>query len=94
MKITRTRTYEAKPAQIIIGAAATVAVEWALLDEKGNRADSEIVGHEVAEQPAEVQAAVATIMAWAATVTDDAATAKQVTVDAEIAAAIAAKVKP
>lgn len=91
MKITRTRTFEAGIGQLIIGAAGTVAVEWNLLDETGALVEREIVGHEVASQPAEVQAAVATIMAWAATVTDDAATAKQVTVDAEIAAAIAAK---
>lgn len=93
-KITRTRTYETSLGRIIIGGAATLAVEWDLNDETGQRVDGEVVGREVVEQPAEVQAAVATIMAYAATVTDDAATTKQATVDAEIAAAIAAKVKP
>lgn len=90
-KITRTRTYETSLGRVVIGAAGTLAVEWDLNDEKGVRVDGEVVGREVAEQPAEVQAAVATIMAYAATVTDDAATAKQAATDAEIAAAVAVK---
>lgn len=91
-KITRTRTFETSIARIIIGAAGTLAVEWQLVDETSKTVDEETVGHEVVDQPPEVQAAVATIMAYAATVTDDAATTKQAAVDAEIADAIAAKV--
>jgi hypothetical protein len=90
-KITRTRTFETSIARIIIGASGSLAVEWQLVDETDKTIDEETVGREVAEQPAEIQAAVAAIMAYAATVTDDAATTKQATVDAEIAAAVAAK---
>lgn len=87
-KITRTRTFETSIARIIIGGAATLAVEWDLNDETGQRVDGEVVGREVADQPAEVQAAVATIMAYAATVTDAAATGKVAAEDAEIAALV------
>lgn len=90
-KITRTRTFETSVARIVIGASGSLSVEWQLVDETDKTIASETVGREVAEQPAEIQAAVAAIMAYALTIIDDAAATKQAAVDAEIAAAIAAK---
>lgn len=91
-KITRTRTYETSIARIVIGGRATIAVEWQLVDAADRSVESETVGREVDEQPPEVQAAVATIMAYAETVTEESASEKEATEEAALAAAVASKV--
>ncbi len=91
MKIVRERTYATRSNGITIRDGA-IGIQWALIDELGVVVEANHLDD--AEVTPDVLAAVVTLEAWADAAIAARATAKQAVVDAEIAAAIAAKVKP